>query len=99
MLTQSVGEPPSLGLTMAFKKGKIKELEKFLNTHMTLSCSLLSHPKDGIAKGAIVTESHFRESKKGSEGRGTIYSNILEMRFMLNSKTPITNLFIYHHSM
>ena len=83
MLTQSVGEPPSLGLTMAFKKGKIKELEKFLNTHMTLSCSLLSHLKDG----------------KGSEGRGTIYSNILEMRFMLNSKTPITNLFIYHHSM
>lgn len=64
MLTQSVGEPPSLGLTLAFKKGKIKELEKLLNAHMTLNCSLLTHMKDGIAKGAVVTESHFTEKQK-----------------------------------
>lgn len=64
MLTQSVGEPRSLGLTVAFKKGKIKELEKLLNAHMTLNCTLLSHLKNGIAKGAVVTESHFTEKQK-----------------------------------
>lgn len=52
MLTQSVGGTHSQGLTVAFKEGKIKQLGKFLNTHITISLSLLSHLKEQICKGS-----------------------------------------------
>lgn len=81
---------------MAFKEGKIKQLEKFLNTHVTisLSCPVL---RVEFAKGAALGESHFREGKRVGEGRGTIYPNTVKMRFMLDSKIPLTNQVICHH--